>query len=49
MPCWQQRLTRVNGQDRACTFMEIYKLTKYLEFVQGGMPTVASIESGHRR
>jgi mono/diheme cytochrome c family protein len=49
MPCWQQRFTRVNGQDRACTFMEIYKLTKYLEFVQGGMPTVASIESGHRR
>jgi len=49
MPCWQQRFNRVKAQDRTCTFLEIHKLAKYLEFVQGGMPTVASIEAGRRR
>lgn len=51
MPCWQQHLNRINrlsGHDRACTFLQIYKLTRYIEFVQGGMPTVASIEAGSR-
>jgi hypothetical protein len=32
----------------ACTFLEIYKLAKYLELVQGGMPTVASVETARR-
>ena len=48
MPCWQQRLNRINNGDRACTFLQIYKLAKYLEFVQGGMPTVASVETARR-
>jgi mono/diheme cytochrome c family protein len=40
MPCWQQRFNRMNNGDRALTFLQIYKLAKYVEFVQGGMPTV---------
>jgi len=48
MPCWQQRLSRMNNGDRACTFLQIYKLAKYLEFVQGGMPTVASTQGATR-
>jgi mono/diheme cytochrome c family protein len=48
MPCWQQRLTAMNNGDRACTFLQIYKLAKYIEFVQGGMPTVASLEGPRR-
>jgi hypothetical protein len=34
--------------EEACTFLQIYKLAKYLEFVQGGMPTVASAEGARR-
>lgn len=49
MPCWQQRLTRAHEGDRACAYLEIYKLVKYLEFVQGGMPTVASLQKEPRR
>ena len=48
MPCWQQRFSAMNNGDRACTFLQIYKLARYLEFVQGGMPTVASAEGARR-
>jgi hypothetical protein len=30
---------------RRARTVQIYKLAKYLEFVQGGMPTVASLEA----
>jgi len=43
MPCWQQRLDAEHSLGRAYTFLEIYKLVKYLDFVQGGVPTVASL------
>lgn len=49
MPCWSQRLAQAYAQDRARAFLEVYKLVKYLEFVQGGMPTVESVQASARR
>jgi hypothetical protein len=46
MPCWEYRFAAQHG--RPYSFLQIYNLVKYLDFIQGGVPMVASTGAGRQ-